>query len=151
MPTDHSNNDVLAEMQSSSSNHLFFLHWKEDGLFPFFPPSLYYVLTHLIRVHFATVIGGFISVQFLWLSSVDQAYRKGLNALDDFSCGEDEKKKKEEERNWGTLETQSVVGGKWDLPMNTSLRWWMISLLNITTGNVGWEVNNKFSQWLPFS
>jgi hypothetical protein len=43
------------------------------------------------------------------------------------------------------------VGGKWDLPMNTSLRWWMISLLNITTGNVGWEVNNKFSQWLPFS
>jgi hypothetical protein len=33
--------------------------------FLFFPPSLYYVLTHLIRVHFATVIGGFISVQFL--------------------------------------------------------------------------------------
>lgn len=68
-------------------------------MFPFFSPSLY-VLTHLIRVHFATVIGGFISVQFLLLSSVDQAYRKGLNAHDHFSCGEEEKKKKkEEERN----------------------------------------------------
>jgi hypothetical protein len=28
---------------------------------------------------------------------VDQAYRKGLNALDDFSCGAEKKKKEEEE------------------------------------------------------